>query len=261
MYILPGFKSSSKKVLYQAVLAIAAAGLILAQPGFAQSSGFASSGIVRSTAEPPASPTNIPPPSKAKLKHEKLVREPSVPSDKRINAKVTSGMLVVDGLVTKVRLNYDIHHAGYLYFFLPGQGTIVVSEAKLPMLDAVKMKDVIQGAGGELSLIAFQIDGHSFELTSEMPTDSSLKTKIETKIKGGDHASRDAYVWMDRNTTALSRAPQFGYGNTLHAPYVWPLSGAEGKDTYAHYVEPPPLPPNMLPKTKATLVAASDIKP
>jgi hypothetical protein len=165
-----------------------------------------------------------------------------VPFDKKFSAKVTNGMLEIDGLVAKVQLNYEIHHAGYLYFFMPGEGTVVVSRVKMP--DAVEVKDAIQG-----STVMFRIDGHSFELSSD------------AALEGGPLEAHDVYVWLDRGTTELSRTPQFGYGNTRRAPYAWPLSRPEGKDTYAHIVAPPPMPANLLPKTKATLVAASETKP
>ena len=239
MFTFTGVSASSTKFLSQTVLALTVAGLISAQPAFAQSNGFASSGAEGAVAAPSPTPTTTKAATKRRAKAE---REPSVPFDKKFSVKVTSGMLTIDGLVAKVQLNYDIHHAGYLYFFMPGEGTVVVSRAKMP--DAVRVPDAIQGL-----TVAFSIDGHHFELTSETP------------LVGGLHEEHDAYVWLDRNSTELSQTPQFGFGNTLRAPYKWPLSAAEGKDLYAHFVEPPPMPLNLLPKTKATLVAASEAKP
>ncbi len=237
MSLFTGFSVSSTKFLSQSVLTLAAVGLISAQPAFAQSKGFACSDAVVATKE--ATPTA----SKAAAKRRaKAEREPSVSFDKKFSAKVTSGMLVIDGLVAKVHLNYDIHHAGYLYFFVPGEGTVVVSRVKMP--DAVEVKDAIQG-----STVAFKIGGHSLELTSD------------ASLEGGPLEAHDVYVWLDKDTILLSRTPQFGYGNTRRTPYAWPLSEPERKDNYAHFVAPPPMPANLLPETKATLVAASVAKP
>ncbi len=236
MFTFTGFTASPIKILFQTVLAIAAAGLISAQPVFAQSSGFSCSGVDGFATEASA-PAPIP--TKEALKRSaKAARERSVPFDKKVSIKITSGMLVIDGLVAKVQLNYDIHHAGYLYFFMPGEGTVVFSKVKMP--DAMKIPDAIQG-----STVAFSVGRHHIELTSETP------------IESGPIEAHDMYVWLDTSTIGLARTPQFGYGNTRKAPYVWPLSKVEKKDAYAHIVAPPPMPLNLLPKTKATLVAAS----
>jgi hypothetical protein len=245
MLTFTGFSASSTKSFFQTVLAIVAAGLISTQPAFAQSSGPSYSGaeVAATTSEATAPAPNV---SKATAeaakRRAKEERERPVPFDKQFSAKVTSGMLVIDGLVAKVQLNYDIHRAGYMYFFVPGEGIVVVSRVKMP--DAIEVKDAIQG-----STVAFNIGGHSLELTSN------------ASLEGGLLEAHDVYVWLDKETILLSRTPEFGYGNTRLAPYAWPLSKAERKDNSVHFVVPPPMPANLLPKTKAMLVAVSEAKP
>jgi hypothetical protein len=159
----------------------------------------------------------------------------SVPN-KLISAQVHDGVLVIDGMVAKVQLNYEVQHTGYMYFFVPGMGTAVVSLA--PLADAVKVKDAFDG-----SKLTFAAGGHAFELTSK----GNLLTK--------DRSKTDVYVRLDRSTVAVGRYPMMGFGNTTEPPYAWPLSGPAMKDRDAHFVAPPPLPPSVLPRT-ATATAA-----
>jgi hypothetical protein len=145
---------------------------------------------------------------------------------KLISAKVRDGMFTIDGMVAKVKLNYNIASASYMYFFVPGMGTAVVSLS--PMPGAVKVKNAFDG-----SKLTFTADGHSFELSN----DGELVGKA------------DAYVQFDRSTVALARTPRVGYGSTTQSPYVWPMSGQSAADKDAHLVQPPALPTNLLPRT------------
>lgn len=151
--------------------------------------------------------------------------------DHLISARVRDGVLTVDGMVAKVQLNYDIQHSGYMYFFVPGVGTAVVSMA--PLADGAKVADAFDG-----DKLAFSVDGHSVELSSGV----NLL---------GKHKKADAYVRLDRSTVALSRTPRMGYGDTTASPYVWPLSHPElgSKEKVAYVVPPPPLPKSVLPRT------------
>ncbi len=156
--------------------------------------------------------------------------ETVVPEDKQISAKVTNGILTIDGLVAKVQLNYDIHHAGYLYIFVPGVGTAVVS--RIQTYGSTKVSNAFHG-----NTLAFNTGGHDFELTSQTP------------LAEGRNGKEDAYVRLDNTTLGLDRMPMIGYGSTTRAPYAWPLSGTAAKDTEAHFVQPPPMPRNLLPRT------------
>ena len=65
--------------------------------------------------------------------------QPSAMPDHLISARVRDGVLTIDGMVAKVQLNYDIQNTGYMYFFVPGVGTAVVSMG--PLADGVKVPD------------------------------------------------------------------------------------------------------------------------
>ena len=153
-----------------------------------------------------------------------------------ISARVRDGVLSIDGMVAKVQLNYDIQHTGYMYFFVPGVGTAVVSMD--PLADGMKVPDAFDG-----EKLAFTVDGHSIELSND---GSSLLEKRKSKA--------DIYVRLDRSTVAISRYPRMGYGDTSAAPYVWPLSAAQtaSKDKVDYVVTPPPVPKSMLPQTAAS---------
>jgi hypothetical protein len=151
--------------------------------------------------------------------------------DHLISAHVRDGVLTIDGLVAKVQLNYDIQRTGYMYFFVPGVGTAVVSMA--PLAGGAKVADAFDG-----EKLAFSVEGHSVELASA--------TKLLAKGK-----KADVYVRLDQSTVALSRYPRMGYGDTVAAPYVWPLSNPElaKKEKVEYVVPPPPVPRNLLPET------------
>jgi hypothetical protein len=154
-----------------------------------------------------------------------------------ISAQIRDGILTIDGMVAKVELNYEIQHAGYLYFFVPGVGTAVVSLD--PIQDGVRIKNAFDG-----SKLAFAVDGHDFELTSK----GNLLSK--------DRSRSTVYVRMDHSTVAVGRYPRMGFGNSTDTPYSWPLSGVSEKDKEAHFVAPPPVPANLLPRTVATETTA-----
>lgn len=153
-----------------------------------------------------------------------------------ISARVRDGVLTIDGMVAKVQLNYDIQHTGYMYFFVPGVGTAVVSME--PLADGTKVPDAFDG-----EKLAFTVDGHSVELSND---GNSLLDKRRSKA--------DVYVRLDRSTVAISRYPRMGYGDTTEAPYVWPLSNPEpaNKEKVAYVVTPPPVPKSLLPQTASS---------
>ncbi len=157
-----------------------------------------------------------------------------------ITAHVRNGVLTIDGMVGKVQLNYDIEHAGFMYFFVPGVGTAVVSMS--PLADAVKMPDAFDG-----DKLAFTAGGHSFELSSE----GNLLSKKKKLAKA------DVYVRLDSATVALGRYPQMGYGDTTEPPYAWPLSEVAPQEKVDYVVTPPPMPKSVLPRTVETASAGS----
>jgi hypothetical protein len=159
-----------------------------------------------------------------------------------ISAHIRDGILTVDGMVAKVELNYDIEHTGYMYFFVPGVGTAVVSMS--PIADAEKVPNAFDG-----STLAFKVDGHTFELSSE----NNMLSKRKDKAKA------DVYVRLDKSTVAVSRYPQMGFGDTTQSPYVWPLSAPEpkSKEKAGYVVPPPPMPASVLPRTVDTASTAT----
>lgn len=163
--------------------------------------------------------------------------------DRLISAQVRDGVLTIDGMVAKVQLNYDIQRAGYLYFFVPGMGTAVVSRA--PIADATRVDNAFDG-----NTLTFVAGGHTFELTSK----SSLLSKRR------DQAS-PVYVRVDRTSVAVGRYPRMGYGDIAESPYVWPLSAPEQRDREAHFVQPPPLPASVLPRTEVTASSSTPFRP
>jgi hypothetical protein len=135
-------------------LTVAAAGLI-ALPMHAQGNGFASSGATsEALSESAATATTSAPAGAPSTRPDQVWHDTYVPADKEINAKVVSGMLMVDGLVAKVHLNYDIQHADYMYFFVPGVGTAILSRAD--MYGSTKVADAFSG-----SSLSFSVAGHS----------------------------------------------------------------------------------------------------
>jgi hypothetical protein len=180
--------------------------------------------------------------------------ETAFPADKKINTKVTDGVLTVDGLVAKVQLNYDIRDAGYLYVFVPGVGTAIVS--RVNTYGSEKVKNAFHG-----KTLAFNAGGHSFELTSATAMTEGKEPKAPKASKSGKKDAEvkevkdgpgDVYVRLDTAALNLDRYPMFGFGNTTRAPYGWPLSGPPTKDTTAHLVAPPPMPASVLPRTVAS---------
>lgn len=157
-------------------------------------------------------------------------REPIVPADKQISAHVRNGIFTFDGLTAKVQLNYDVRSANYLYFYIPGLGTAIVSRVQVP--GAIKVKGAVHG-----DTLSFTVGGHIFELANQ---NGSLDEHFGT-----------IYVVLDTAANNLDRQAMVGFGNTLRAPYVWPLSAVAPKDTAAHMVAPPPVPQVLLPKTVA----------
>ena len=163
--------------------------------------------------------------------------------DRLISAQVRDGILTIDGMVAKVQLNYDIQRAGFMYFFVPGMGTAVVSRA--PIADAERVDNAFDGR-----TLTFVAGGHTFELTSK----GSLLSKMKDK-------STSVYVRLDRTTLAVGRYPRMGFGDTTESPYVWPLSAPAERDRDAHIVQPPPLPASILPRTEVMASSSTPAKP
>src|SRR5579875_2646024 len=60
---------------------------------------------------------------------------PKNAEEKLLYGRVRDGVYTVDGMVAKVQLNYDVNGVRFLYMFVPGVGTAVISSVADP--DAV----------------------------------------------------------------------------------------------------------------------------
>ena len=155
-------------------------------------------------------------------------------------AKVRNGVYSVDGLVAKLRLNYDVQGAAYMYMFVPGLGTAIISAA--PDADVVTSKATVHE--GELR---FATVDHIFTLTGF------------SVVNGKGQIPEHLYVRFDRASWHLSRLPMLGYGKAAQAPYEWP--GAGSTQVAEEEIEPtaPPVPVTLLPSQRAVRPALTPI--
>jgi hypothetical protein len=195
------------------------AGIAAATPAFAQP--LVSLGAFGTT-----DPTATTPVKTTAGKHS--WHETSAP-DKLISADIHGGFLTVDGLVMKAQLNYTIKKAGYLYIFIPGAGTAIVS--LVPMTSAVLVKNAFHGSNLE-----FPVAGHTVALEND------------GNLLGSGKA--DAYVYLDTHANAIDRYPMVGFGMTTAAPYEWPYAAPTDKNGPDSSSLAPRLPVNVLPRVK-----------
>lgn len=133
---------------------------------------------------------------------------------------VERGVLTVNGLTAKVNLNYQIADLRYLYIYVPGVGTTVISDA--PFAGAAEQKNAFDG-----EVLTVNSGGNKLQLTAAH------------KLLG----KRAAYVKFDPTFGPSSRMPVVGYGETAAAPYAWPGALKE-VHTLANTH---PVPPSMKP--------------
>ncbi len=157
-------------------------------------------------------------------------------------ARVRGGIYSVDGMVGKVKLNYDVRGASYLYFFVPGLGTAVVS--------------LEPSAEGVLEPGTY----HDGELTMRAGDHTLNLTGVESLVDDKGKQPGPLYVRLDRNAWRLSRGPMLGFGAASQAPYEWPgampsqpVAAEAGEATL-------PVPPALLPRTVAYKVPASALR-
>lgn len=133
---------------------------------------------------------------------------------------IVSGILTVDGWTGKARMNYDIADLKFLYIYVPGIGTTIVSQEPFP--GAKEQPGAFNG-----SSLRVTVEGHPIELASEKPL---LGEKPEA-----------AWVMVDRDFMLPATFPVLGYGTATKAPYAWPGSKQDA-ETAA-----PPLPSDVMP--------------
>ena len=137
---------------------------------------------------------------------------------------ISRGTLTVDGMTGKAALNYEIKDLKYVYFYVPGIGTTVVSNEPFP--GAVEQKHAFDD-----KTLTVTVNEHTLQLSSDK------------RILG--KAPESAFVLVDKNFTVPTKFPVMGYGPIRVAPYAWP--GSRDNAELKGVVEPPPLPTNLRP--------------
>ena len=156
--------------------------------------------------------------------HGKKIHEEKEKKVKETPLSISRGVLTVDGMAGKAALNYDIADLKYIYFYTPGIGIAVVSNAPFPGAKE-------QPAAFDDKTLTVTVDGHTLQLASD-------KRLLDKKPES-------AFVLVDRDFRLPSKFPVMGYGPIRKPPYAWP--GAKANEKLAGPVEPPPLPPSLVP--------------
>ena len=144
---------------------------------------------------------------------------------KLVSVSITRGTLTVDGMTGKAALNYEIKDLKYIYFYIPGIGTTVVSNAPFPA--AVEQKKAFDD-----KTLTVTVNDHIVQLTSEQ--------RLLGKVP------ESAFVLVDKNFVVPTKFPVVGYGPIRVAPYAWP--GSKQNEDLKGSVEAPPLPADLRPE-------------
>src|SRR5580704_1812311 len=142
---------------------------------------------------------------------------------KTVAVSISRGILTVDGLTGKAALNYEIKDFKYMYFYVPGVGTTVVSNGPFP--GAVEQKHAF-----DAKTLTVTVGEHVLQLSS----DKEMLGK----------APQSAFVLVDKYFSVPTRFPVVGYGPIRVAPYAWPGSRVN-EDLKGEVVEAPPLPVDL----------------
>lgn len=155
--------------------------------------------------------------------------------------RVRDGVYTVDGMVAKLRLNYDVNGAHYLYLFVPGVGTAVLSLSADP-------DSIVAEARLHDNELAFAVGDHHFKLTGVALSD------------GKNEAPTHLYVRLDRAAWHLNRQAMVGFGDVAQLPYAWP--GALPAPAPAEESRViPPVPVTLLPSTTTVQPATTAPRP
>ncbi len=160
-------------------------------------------------------------PIKEKVKKEK--------PPKLVPVTVVKGVLTVDGLIAKADLNFQILDLQYLYIWVPGMGTAIISNHAFA--GSKLQVDAINGP-----LLTVKVDDHQLQLAGDKDLLGGKKPK-----------PLSLYVGIDRTFDHGSPYPEFGYGIKGKAPYNWPGTLADASPNS----KAPPLPDNLKQKTQA----------
>ena len=143
---------------------------------------------------------------------------------KTVSVSIARGTLTVDGMTGKAALNYEIKDLKYVYFYVPGIGTAVVSNDPFP--GAVEQKHAFDD-----KTLTVALGEHVLQLTS----DNRLLGKMP----------ESAFVLVDKNFSVPTKFPVMGYGPIRVAPYAWP--GSRNNGELKGSLEAPPLPADLRP--------------
>ncbi len=113
--------------------------------------------------------------------------------------KVQSGVLTVDGLTVKTAVDLQISRFHYLYIYVPGSGTAVISER--PFAGAREQKAAFHG--NTLTVLA---------------GDRRLQLTASNRLRG-THA---AFVRFDHGMGPGTRVPAVSFGDGAMVPAIWP---------------------------------------
>jgi hypothetical protein len=160
------------------------------------------------------------------------------PPEMLLNMNIQDGMLSVDGMIAKVHLDYKVDDAEFFYFYVPGEGTAVVSRFATP--NSIEVKDAFRG-----NILTFSTGGHDFQLENNGPLVTRGGTSVFVKLD------------RDKDAKTLGNYPMMGYGVVPQAPYSWPgalpLTHAAGD--WGGGVKGPPIPAYMLPVRQSVSVS------
>jgi len=144
---------------------------------------------------------------------------------KTVSVSISRGTLTVDGMTGKAALNYEIKDLQYVYFYVPGIGTTVVSNGPFP--GAVEQKNAFDD-----KTLTVTVGEHVLQLSSDQ------------RILGKTPES--AFVLVDKSFSVPTKFPVMGYGPIRVAPYAWP--GSKNNEELKGAVDVPPLPSSLRPE-------------
>src|ERR1700678_639108 len=161
---------------------------------------------------------------------------------KLVSVSIARGTLTVDGMTGKAALNYEIKDLKYVYFYVPGIGTTVVSNSPFP--GAVAQKKAFED-----KTLTIAVGEHVVQLSS----DKSLLGK----------SPESAFVRVDKSFLVPTKFPVMGYGEIRVAPYAWPGSKTNEKtnEGLKGTVEAPPLPADLRPNPVPQACPAGQMRP
>jgi hypothetical protein len=158
---------------------------------------------------------------------------------KTVAVSISRGTLTVDGMTGKAALNYEIKDLKFIYIYVPGIGTTVISNDPFP--GAVEQK-------------------HAFDdkTLTVMVGEHVLQVSSDNRLLG--KAPESAYVLVDKSFPVPSKFPVMGYGPIRVAPYAWPGSKSNNEELKG-VVEAPPLPVDLRPTQLLEPCPAGQMRP